>query len=121
MLITTTLTFFVIRYGWKYPLWLCIAATGWFFVVDLTFFASNLLKLLDGGWFPLMIGGIIFTLMMTWKQGRSHPEREAAQRRDRPAQLPRIGVRQPADARAGHGGVPHRRARHGAQRACCTT
>jgi KUP system potassium uptake protein len=71
MLITTVLTFFVIRYGWNYPLWLCVAATGWFFVVDLAFFSSNLLKLLDGGWFPLAIGGAIFTLMMTWKQGRA--------------------------------------------------
>ncbi|HUR88567.1 MAG TPA: potassium transporter Kup [Ramlibacter sp.] len=70
MLITTTLTFFVIRFGWKYPLALCIAATGWFFIVDFTFFASNLLKLVEGGWFPLMIGGAIFTLMMTWKHGR---------------------------------------------------
>ncbi len=71
MLITTVLTFFVIRYGWNYPLWLCVAATGWFFVIDLTFFASNMLKLFDGGWFPLLIGGAIFTLMMTWKQGRA--------------------------------------------------
>jgi KUP system potassium uptake protein len=71
MLITTVLTFFVIRYGWKYPLSLCIAATGVFFVVDLTFFASNMLKLLHGGWFPLAIGGFMFTLMMTWKQGRA--------------------------------------------------
>ena len=70
MLITTTLTFFVIRYGWHYPLSLCIAATGWFFIVDFTFFASNLLKLIEGGWFPLAIGGAIFTLMMTWKHGR---------------------------------------------------
>ncbi len=70
MLITTVLTFFVIRYSWKYPLWLCVAATGWFFVVDITFFSSNLLKLFAGGWFPLMIGGAIFTLMMTWKDGR---------------------------------------------------
>ncbi|TWO64441.1 potassium transporter Kup [Caenimonas sedimenti] len=71
MLITTVLTFFVIRYGWKYPLALCVAATGIFFIVDLAFFASNLLKLLQGGWFPLLIGGLIFTLMMTWKQGRA--------------------------------------------------
>nr|WP_255428339.1 potassium transporter Kup [Ramlibacter cellulosilyticus] len=70
MLITTTLTFFVIRYGWGYPLALCWAATGWFFVVDFAFFSSNLLKLVDGGWFPLMIGGFIFTLMTTWKRGR---------------------------------------------------
>jgi KUP system potassium uptake protein len=70
MLITTVLTFYVVRYGWKYPLWLCIAATGFFFVVDFAFWASNLLKLFDGGWFPLAIGGAIFTLMMTWKDGR---------------------------------------------------
>ena len=70
MLITTILTFYVIRYGWKYPLWLCIAATGFFFVVDFAFWASNLLKLFEGGWFPLMIGGAVFSLMMTWKDGR---------------------------------------------------
>ncbi|MBE2262240.1 MAG: potassium transporter Kup [Burkholderiaceae bacterium] len=70
MLITTVLTFFVIRYGWKYPLWLCLLATGFFFVVDLAFFSSNLMKLFEGGWFPLMIGGVVFLLMMTWKQGR---------------------------------------------------
>jgi KUP system potassium uptake protein len=70
MLITTVLTFFVVRYAWKYPLWLCVGATGFFFVVDLAFFSSNMLKLIDGGWFPLLIGGAIFTLMMTWKDGR---------------------------------------------------
>jgi KUP system potassium uptake protein len=70
MLITTVLTFFVIRYAWKYPLWLCIAATGVFFIVDVTFWASNLLKLEQGGWFPVLIGMAMFTLMMTWKQGR---------------------------------------------------
>ena len=71
MLITTILTFYVIRYKWNYPLALCVAATGWFFIVDFAFFASNMLKLFDGGWFPLLIGGVIFTLMMTWKQGRA--------------------------------------------------
>ncbi len=70
MLITTILTFFVIRYSWKYPLILCIGATGFFFVVDLAFWASNMLKLFDGGWFPLAIGGFIFMLMITWKEGR---------------------------------------------------
>ena len=70
MLITTILTFYVIRYGWKYPLALCIAATSVFFVVDFAFFASNLMKLFAGGWFPLVIGGIVFTLMITWKEGR---------------------------------------------------
>jgi len=70
MLITTVLTFFVVRYRWKYPLWLCLAATSMFFVVDFAFFASNLMKLPQGGWFPLLIGLIVFTLLTTWSRGR---------------------------------------------------
>jgi KUP system potassium uptake protein len=70
MLITTVLTFFVIRYGWGYPWALCVGATGFFFLIDLAFFSSNLLKLADGGWFPLLIGGAIFLLMTTWHEGR---------------------------------------------------
>jgi KUP system potassium uptake protein len=71
MTITTVMTFFVIRYGWKYPLALCLVVTGFFFVIDVTFFLSNTLKLLAGGWFPLVIGAGMFMLMLTWKQGRA--------------------------------------------------
>jgi KUP system potassium uptake protein len=70
MLITTVMTFFVIRYGWGYPWSLCIAATGFFFMVDVAFFTANVVKVLDGGWFPLVIGSVMFMLMMTWNQGR---------------------------------------------------
>jgi KUP system potassium uptake protein len=70
MTITTVMTFFVIRFGWKYPLIPSLLATGIFFVIDVTFFASNMLKLLAGGWFPLAIGVGMFTLMHTWMQGR---------------------------------------------------
>ena len=70
MTITTVMTFYVLRFGWKYPLALCVLATGFFFIIDVTFLASNLLKLIAGGWFPLMIGTGMFTLMLTWKQGR---------------------------------------------------
>ena len=70
MTITTVMTFFVIRYGWKLPLWLCLAATGFFFVIDIIFFAANAVKILDGGWFPILIGAAMFTLMTTWQQGR---------------------------------------------------
>ena len=70
MTITTVMTFFVIRYGWKYPLLPCLLATGFFFVIDITFFASNMLKLVAGGWFPLVIGVGMFTLMLTWTEGR---------------------------------------------------
>ena len=79
MMITTILTFFVIRYSWKYPLWLCLSATGFFFAVDFAFWSSNLLKLFEGGWFPLVIGGAILVLMLTWRDGREilHAKRDA--------------------------------------------
>jgi KUP system potassium uptake protein len=71
MLVDTLLTFFVIRYLWGYPMWLCVFATGSFFVVDVAFFGATLLKVVDGGWFPLLIGAFVFTVMTTWRQGRS--------------------------------------------------
>jgi len=70
MTITTVMTFFVVRYAWHVPLALAVAATCVFFVVDFTFFAANAVKLLEGGWFPVAIGIGMFTLMLTWKQGR---------------------------------------------------
>jgi KUP system potassium uptake protein len=71
MMVTTFLTFFVIRYGWGYPLWLCLLATGSFMVVDATFFAAAMHKVFDGGWFPLLLGAGIFSLMVTWRRGRT--------------------------------------------------
>ena len=70
MLVDTLLAFFVIRYAWNYPLWLCAAATGFFLVIDLGFFGATLLKVADGGWFPLVIGAAVFLLMSTWRRGR---------------------------------------------------
>jgi KUP system potassium uptake protein len=71
MLVDTLLTFFVIRFLWGYPLWLCVFATGSFFIIDAAFFGANLLKVVDGGWFPLLIGALVFTVMTTWRKGRS--------------------------------------------------
>ena len=71
MTITTIMTFFVIHYGWKYAWSLSLAATLCFFLVDVTYFSANIVKLFEGGWFPLLIGGGMFMLMMTWKQGRA--------------------------------------------------
>ena len=70
MLVDTLLTFFVIRYAWNYPLWLCVFATGFFFVIDAAFFSATLLKIADGGWFPLAIGATVFVVMSTWRRGR---------------------------------------------------
>ncbi|MCX7276844.1 MAG: potassium transporter Kup [Burkholderiales bacterium] len=70
MVITTALTFFVVRYGWGYSLPLCLAATGFFLVVDFVFLASNSLKILQGGWFPLAMAIVLYIVMSTWKDGR---------------------------------------------------
>ncbi|WP_321960807.1 potassium transporter Kup [Paraburkholderia sp. J7] len=69
MLITTFLTFFVVRYAWHYNWALCLFATAFFFVIDAMFFSANLLKIVDGGWFPLVIGALMFTIMATWGKG----------------------------------------------------
>jgi KUP system potassium uptake protein len=71
MLTTTFLTFFVIRYGWGYPLWLCLLATGFFMVIDTSLFAAAMHKVLEGGWFPLILGAVIYGVMMTWRRGRT--------------------------------------------------
>lgn len=70
MIITTIMTFFVVRYGWGYPLWLCLLSTGVFFLIDAAFFASNMLKVAQGGWFPLVMAAGLYTVMATWKDGR---------------------------------------------------
>jgi KUP system potassium uptake protein len=70
MLVDTLLTFFVIRFGWGYPLVLCVLATGFFATVDATFFSATLLKIHDGGWFPLAVGGAVYLIMATWRRGR---------------------------------------------------
>ncbi|SDC72513.1 KUP system potassium uptake protein [Massilia sp. PDC64] len=71
MLATTILTYFVIRYRWRMNLLLCLGATGFFLVIDAAFFSANVLKILHGGWFPLTLGVLLFTLMLTWRRGRA--------------------------------------------------
>jgi KUP system potassium uptake protein len=70
MMMTTVLTFFVIRYGWHYNLLLSLAATGFFLAIDITLFSANTLKIMHGGWFPLALGAIAVTVMLTWRDGR---------------------------------------------------
>ncbi len=70
MLIDTFLTFFVVRFAWGYNLVLCVLSTVFFIVVDVAFFSASLLKLLEGGWFPLLMASLIFTVMATWRRGR---------------------------------------------------
>ena len=71
MLITTFLTFYVVRYAWHYNWWVCVLATGFFFAIDAVFLCANLLKFFQGGWFPLLAGAMIFAVMSTWNRGRA--------------------------------------------------
>lgn len=69
MVTTTVLTFFVLHFGWKYRLVPALLATGFFLAIDVVLFSANTLKILHGGWFPLVLGALVFTVMLTWKRG----------------------------------------------------
>ncbi|MBT0668077.1 potassium transporter Kup [Novosphingobium profundi] len=70
MLIDTCLMTVLLIVLWRWKLWLAIPVAIVFFVVDGAYFAANATKIPDGGWFPLMIGAVAFTLLTTWNKGR---------------------------------------------------
>jgi len=70
MAIDTILGFVVVLSLWRWNRWIAIAGVTCFLTVDLAFFTANSVKIVQGGWFPLFIGLIVFTLLSTWKRGR---------------------------------------------------
>ena len=70
MLIDTCLLAVLLFSLWKWPRWLSVPLLVLFFLVDVTYFAANLTKVPNGGWFPLLIGVVVFTLLTTWARGR---------------------------------------------------
>jgi KUP system potassium uptake protein len=70
MATTTLLFFYVVHRVWGRPLWLAVAGAAVFLLVDLTFFAANLTKVLHGGWFPLTVALVVFIVLTTWQRGR---------------------------------------------------
>ncbi|SCK18781.1 potassium transporter Kup [Vogesella sp. LIG4] len=70
MVITTILTFIVARHQWHWSASKCRLILGGLLVVDLAYFSANAFKLFEGGWFPLAMGLLVFTVMTTWKRGR---------------------------------------------------
>lgn len=65
----TTLLAALVAIQWGYPPILVIAVNGFFFVIDCIFFAANSTKLLEGGWFPLLLAAVVAFLMLTWRSG----------------------------------------------------
>jgi len=78
MMITTVLTFFVIRHGWRLPAPLAWGATVFFLALDALLVAGCAIKIVDGGWFPLVLGGLLFVLMSTWARGRKAMQQHLA-------------------------------------------
>ena len=70
MVITTILGFVAMRTLWNWNIAVSILAAGFFLIVDLTFFSANLLKILQGGWYPLLIAAGIYLLISTWMKGK---------------------------------------------------
>ncbi|OYU98596.1 MAG: potassium transporter Kup, partial [Burkholderiales bacterium PBB5] len=70
MAITTVLTWFVVRDGWRLPLLVVAPVTLGFLALDALLVAGCAIKFLDGGWFPLAVGALLFLLMTTWAHGR---------------------------------------------------
>jgi KUP system potassium uptake protein len=70
MMITTLLLAMIERERWRWSFWTVIAFTVPILIIDLAFFGANIIKIPDGGWFPLVVGALVFTLMATWRTGR---------------------------------------------------
>jgi KUP system potassium uptake protein len=70
MVITTLLLFVVAREQWGWSLPRVVVVTGFFLSIDLAFWSANIIKVPHGGWFPLVVGALLFALMVTWKRGR---------------------------------------------------
>lgn len=70
MVITTVLAFIAMRKLWRWSFPLALIISLFFIVIDLSFWGSNLLKITHGGWFPLLLGIIIYIVMTTWNWGR---------------------------------------------------
>jgi KUP system potassium uptake protein len=81
MVITTVLAYSVARRVWNWPWWLALLVTAGFLAADLAFFGANLVKVADGGWFPLLVGAVVFIVLSTWNRGRTvlaeHEARES--------------------------------------------
>jgi KUP system potassium uptake protein len=69
MVVTALMAIIVITKDWRWPALAAAAMIGPFLLIDLSFFGANLLKVLEGGWVPLALGGVVMAVMYTWRRG----------------------------------------------------
>ncbi len=104
MVLSTSLLFIVAWRKWGWPIWLAILFAAAFLVVEFTFLAANLLKIVEGGWVPLVLGGCAMIVMWTWVRGtrllaeKTHRDSIplmdliAMMRKSRPTRVPGMAV-----------------------------
>jgi KUP system potassium uptake protein len=66
MFLTSMLMFLAMREIWGWSLWSSVVVAGLFVIVDLSFVTANMIKVMEGGWVPLVVGASLFFLMSTW-------------------------------------------------------
>jgi KUP system potassium uptake protein len=76
MLISALLTIVLAHERWRVPNWALVPAAALFLIVDIGFFSANIIKFMEGAWFPVLIGIATFTLMRTWRRGRDLVRRQ---------------------------------------------
>lgn len=84
MLLTTALLYKVMRDRWDWATSAAVAVSGVLLIVDFAFFSSNLLKVREGGWIPLIFGAVVFLVMTTWRFGIEAVRREHARQIETP-------------------------------------
>ena len=116
MAITTVLAGMVARQRWGWPTAIVVLVFGAFLAIDLTFLSANALKIAAGGWFPIVLAAALFLVMSTWRRGREVVFDRLYRRAPDVHAFLASTEAAAADARAGHGGLPHQQSRRRAAR-----
>ena len=117
MLVDGVMAFIVIWRVWNWALWAAIALMVPFIIIDIAFFGSNLLKITHGGWVPLLIGGCLLVVMLTWRRGANILAAKTRRLETSARPPPQVFGKERTSPGAGHRGVSHRRARERTDRA----
>ncbi len=117
MTITTILAFAYMRGVLRWNFYWSLLLFGFFLAVDLLFFSANLLKIEEGGWFPLAVAVVIYHRDGDLAHRPASAGRGACGRRPAARKLHHVDQARPAGARSRHGGLHHRQQQHGAERA----
>jgi len=93
LMAVTTVLAALVALKWGYNPLMVAAVNGFFLIIELIFVAANMTKLIEGGWFPLLMAGVIAFLMLTWRTGWQLLEHQRSKLRQREGRVHRVGAR----------------------------